>query len=72
MRDNLLAFKQARETQAYSGHRNTTVSCEVWGAESATATNPQLQLDEVSPLVGDREATCEVVGFGWLEWFYSW
>ena len=33
LRDNLLAFKQARETQDYSGGSATTISCEVREAE---------------------------------------
>ena len=48
VRANLLSFKQAREIQDYSGGSNTTVSCEVRGAEIATATNPEpnnIQLD---------------------------
>ena len=41
LREDLSAFKQARGTQDYSGGSNTTVSCEMRGAEYATATNPQ-------------------------------
>ena len=39
----LLAFKQARETQDYSSGNNTTASCGVRGAESATAAKSQPQ-----------------------------